>query len=111
MTALLREHMAYELIPHSGKVVVLDNQLGVLSAFHGLLENSINCAPVWNSLKRKYVGMLSVTDFIDILRHMHSKCKKEKESEEAGGSVSSTISKEIEKHTIADWQGGPESQN
>jgi len=98
--------MAYELIPHSGKVVVLDSQLGVLSAFHGLLENNINCAPVWNSQKHKYVGMLSVTDFIDILQHLHSKRENEKQNEAVeGGSVSSTSKLSMEKHTIADWQG------
>lgn len=70
--AALKKQMAYELIPTSGKVVVFDSTLSVLQAFHGLLENNMNCAPVWDSEMQRYVGMLSVTDFIDILRHSYS---------------------------------------
>lgn len=67
-----KEHMAYELISQSGKVVVFDSELGVLHALDGLLLHDINCAPVWDSRRQKYVGMLSVTDFIDVLRHTYS---------------------------------------
>lgn len=70
----LKEHMAYELIPNSGKVVVFDSELSVLQSFQGLLEHDINCAPVFDSAQRRYLGMLSVTDFIDILRHSYG-CK------------------------------------
>lgn len=70
----LKLHMAYELIPNSGKVVVFDSELSVLQSFQGLLEHDINCAPVFDSSQRRYLGMLSVTDFIDILRHSYG-CK------------------------------------
>lgn len=70
----LKLHLAYELIPNSGKVVVFDSELSVLQSFQGLLEHDINCAPVFDSAQRRYLGMLSVTDFIDILRHSYG-CK------------------------------------
>lgn len=73
--ATLKEHMAYELIPNSGKVVVFDSELSVLQSFQALLEHDINCAPVFDSAQRRYLGMLSVTDFIDILRHSY--CSKD----------------------------------
>lgn len=32
-----------------------------------MLVHDLSCAPVWDSIKRKYVGLLSVSDFLDIL--------------------------------------------
>jgi len=69
-TGVLSKYLAYQMIPHSGKVLVFDSALNVLQAFQGLLENDMNCAPVWDSQLSRYVGMLSVTDFIDILKHV-----------------------------------------
>jgi 5'-AMP-activated protein kinase regulatory gamma subunit len=63
----MSSHMVYELIPNSGKVVVFDSELQVKHTFTGLLHNAVNCGPVWDKKKRGYVGMLSVTDFIEIL--------------------------------------------
>lgn len=37
----------------------------------------MNCAPVWDSDLQRYVGMLSVTDFIDILRHSYTHTDKQ----------------------------------
>eukprot|EP00462_Mataza_sp_D1_P027893 CAMPEP_0175176814 /NCGR_PEP_ID=MMETSP0087-20121206/34015_1 /TAXON_ID=136419 /ORGANISM="Unknown Unknown, Strain D1" /LENGTH=471 /DNA_ID=CAMNT_0016468673 /DNA_START=58 /DNA_END=1473 /DNA_ORIENTATION=- len=75
--AALKKHLAYNLIPGSGKVVVFDSQLPVSAAFCGLKENEMRCAPVWDSVNKRYLGMLSVTDFIDILRH-HYVCSDKK---------------------------------
>lgn len=44
----LSAHTAYELIPESGKVVVLDVELPVRQAFHALHEQSIASAPLWD---------------------------------------------------------------
>ncbi|CBJ30066.1 5\'-AMP-activated protein kinase subunit gamma-1 (AMPK gamma-1 chain) (AMPKg) [Ectocarpus siliculosus] len=42
----LRNHACYDLLKHSGKA-----------------------APLWDSRERRFVGLMTVTDFIDILRH------------------------------------------
>lgn len=63
------------MIPASGKVVVFDHDLPVKYAFYGLLEHHIKCAPIWDSVKMDFVGMLTVTDFIDILRHFYHQDK------------------------------------
>lgn len=63
--------MTYKLIPDSGKMVVFDSRLQILDALNGLLHHDINCAPVWDSVGRHYIGMLTVSDYIDILRHAH----------------------------------------
>jgi hypothetical protein len=59
------------MIPASGKMVVLDVDLPVKVAFRALIENQIKSAPLWDSSTRDYAGMITVTDFIDILRHFY----------------------------------------
>lgn len=61
----------YTLMPTSAKLVVLDTQLLVKKAFFSLLVNNVRAAPLWDSTKRQYVGMLTITDFINILRHYY----------------------------------------
>lgn len=73
--AILRKFTGY-ILPSSGKVVVFDHRLPIRHAFMGLVEHDIKCGPVWNRLVRDFIGMLAVTDFIDILIHFHSMQKK-----------------------------------
>jgi len=47
--------------------VIFDSQLVVKHAFDGMVHHDLTCAPVWDSWKKKYVGLLSVSDFLDIL--------------------------------------------
>ena len=62
----LQRHTAYELIPESNKVVVLDTELPVRRAFHACYEQGITAAPLWDERAQAFVGMLSAGDFIDI---------------------------------------------
>lgn len=64
---ILGNHSAYHLLADSGKVVVFDSELPVKFAFFALVEHDIKCAPIWNSELGDYSGMITVTDFIDIL--------------------------------------------
>lgn len=89
-----RFHKCYDLIPTSAKLVVFDTQLQVKKAFYALVYNGEYCwplnkklhgyrtiiwlflfffegvraAPLWDSNKQSFVGMLTITDFIKILR-------------------------------------------
>jgi chemotaxis protein histidine kinase CheA len=65
--SILSQFQTHHLIPHSGKVVIFDSQLVVKHAFDAMLIHDLSCAPVWDSWKKKYVGLLSVSDFLDIL--------------------------------------------
>ena len=38
-------------------------------AFFALVANGLRAAPLWDSSKQTFVGMLTITDFINILRH------------------------------------------
>jgi 5'-AMP-activated protein kinase regulatory gamma subunit len=61
-------YRCYDLIPISAKLVVFDTQLVVKKAFFALLSNGVRAAPLWESNKQEFVGMLTITDFINILR-------------------------------------------
>ena len=90
MTSTLQRHLVFETIPISGKVVVFDSELQVRYAFTGLLQHGVNCAPVWNHSRRGYIGLLSVTDFLEILVHTY-------ETHKSGRA-------EIGSLKISDWQ-------
>ncbi|KAJ0093658.1 hypothetical protein Patl1_25105 [Pistacia atlantica] len=72
VSGFLSTHTAYELLPESGKVVALDIDLPVKQAFHILYEQGISMAPLWDFCKGRFVGVLSASDFILILRETKS---------------------------------------
>ncbi|KAG8182890.1 hypothetical protein JTE90_004255 [Oedothorax gibbosus] len=61
-------YRCYDLIPVSAKLVIFDTQLLVKKAFFALVHNGVRAAPLWDSNSRSFVGMLTITDFINILR-------------------------------------------
>ncbi|XP_045510428.1 uncharacterized protein LOC123705603 isoform X2 [Colias croceus] len=61
-------HKCYDLIPTSAKLVVFDTQLLVKKAFFALVYNGVRAAPLWDSQRQQFVGMLTITDFIKILQ-------------------------------------------
>lgn len=93
ISAFLSAHTAYDLLPDSGKVTVLDVDLPVKQAFHILYEQGISVAPLWDSSRGQFVGMLSALDFILILR-------------ELGNRGSDLTDEELETHTISAWKQG-----
>ncbi|KAM9332053.1 5'-AMP-activated protein kinase subunit gamma-2-like [Pholidichthys leucotaenia] len=60
-------HKCYDIIPTSSKLVVFDTSLQVKKAFFALVANGVRAAPLWESKKQSFVGMLTITDFINIL--------------------------------------------
>ncbi|CAH9148842.1 unnamed protein product [Cuscuta epithymum] len=91
ITAVLCAHIAYELLPESGKVIALDVELPVKQAFHILHEQGIPMAPLWDSNRGNFVGVLSALDFILIMR-------------ELGTHGSNLTEEELETHTISAWK-------
>jgi 5'-AMP-activated protein kinase regulatory gamma subunit len=62
----------YDCMPNSGKVMVFDIDLPVRDAFQVAAVNDISFATLWDGQSSQLVGMLTVTDLIDILLHYHS---------------------------------------
>ena len=85
-----RFHKCYDLIPTSAKLVVFDTELLVKKAFFALVYNGVRAAPLWDSKNQKFVGMLTITDFIRILQMYYKSPTAEME--------------ELEEHKLATWR-------
>ncbi|GFT93086.1 5'-AMP-activated protein kinase subunit gamma-2 [Trichonephila clavipes] len=69
--AFLGSHPCYDVMPTSGKVVVFSVELLVKNAFSALVSNEIKAAPLWDASILDFVGMLTISDFINVLRHYY----------------------------------------
>lgn len=87
----LTSHTVYEILPDSGKVVVLDLSMPIKRAFHVLHEQGISLAPLWDSDTQQFVGMLTPSDFVSIILQI-------------GGQRAILSEEELETHTIAAWK-------
>ncbi|MCL7044976.1 hypothetical protein MKW94_014673, partial [Papaver nudicaule] len=93
ISVFLSTHTAYELLPESGKVIALDVNLPVKQAFHILYEQGITVAPLWDFCNAQFVGVITASDFVLILR-------------ELGKHGSNLTEEELETHTISAWKEG-----
>ncbi|XP_078083955.1 5'-AMP-activated protein kinase subunit gamma-1 isoform X1 [Mustelus asterias] len=68
----MKAHQCYDAIPTSSKLVVFDITLQVKKAFLAMVANGVRAAPLWNSKEQCFVGMLTITDFINILHRYYT---------------------------------------
>uniref|UniRef100_A0A8C1II10 Protein kinase, AMP-activated, gamma 2 non-catalytic subunit a n=1 Tax=Cyprinus carpio TaxID=7962 RepID=A0A8C1II10_CYPCA len=67
----MKLHKCYDIVPTSSKLVVFDTTLQVKKAFFALVANGVRAAPLWETKKQSFVGMLTITDFINILHRYY----------------------------------------
>ncbi|KAL2097736.1 hypothetical protein ACEWY4_006943 [Coilia grayii] len=67
----MKSHKCYDIIPTSSKLVVFDTSLQVKKAFFALVANGVRAAPLWDTKRQSFVGMLTITDFIIILHRYY----------------------------------------
>ncbi|XP_037331134.1 5'-AMP-activated protein kinase subunit gamma-1 isoform X2 [Pungitius pungitius] len=67
----MKNHSCYNAIPTSCKLVIFDTKLQVKRAFLALVANGLRAAPLWDSKLQRFVGMLTITDFINILHYYY----------------------------------------
>ncbi|XP_072198058.1 5'-AMP-activated protein kinase subunit gamma-3 isoform X2 [Excalfactoria chinensis] len=67
----MRSHCCYDAVPTSCKLVVFDTTLEIKKAFVALVANGVRAAPLWDSKVQSFVGMLTITDFINILHRYY----------------------------------------
>ncbi|XP_063695761.1 uncharacterized protein LOC134827137 isoform X3 [Culicoides brevitarsis] len=91
-----RFHKCYDLVPTSAKLVVFDTQLLVKKAFYALVYNGVRAAPLWDSERQEFVGMLTITDFIKILRMYYTSPNSSME--------------QLEEHKLDTWRSALSSQ-
>uniref|UniRef100_A0A8C3HHA2 Protein kinase AMP-activated non-catalytic subunit gamma 3 n=1 Tax=Chrysemys picta bellii TaxID=8478 RepID=A0A8C3HHA2_CHRPI len=89
----LRNHHCYAAVPTSSKLLVFDTTLQMKKAFLALVANGVRAAPLWDSKQQCFVGMLTITDFINILHRYYR----------------SPLVQiyELEEHKIETWREGP----
>ncbi|PAV22297.1 CBS-domain-containing [Pyrrhoderma noxium] len=69
--AHLRSRTNYDSFPVSYRIIVLDTKLEVRKALQCLLYNGVVSAPLWNSEKSKFAGMLTVSDIIHLIQYYY----------------------------------------
>ncbi|KAG6842603.1 hypothetical protein C0991_000129 [Blastosporella zonata] len=67
----LKGHTSYDAFPVSFRLIVLDTKLNVKKALQCLLLNGVVSAPLWNSEKSKFAGMLTVLDIIHLIQYYY----------------------------------------
>ncbi|XP_015214981.1 5'-AMP-activated protein kinase subunit gamma-1 isoform X4 [Lepisosteus oculatus] len=67
----MMSHCCYDAIPTSSKLVIFDTTLQVKKAFFALVANGVRAAPLWDNKIQRFVGMLTITDFINILHRYY----------------------------------------
>uniref|UniRef100_A0A4W4GV68 CBS domain-containing protein n=1 Tax=Electrophorus electricus TaxID=8005 RepID=A0A4W4GV68_ELEEL len=84
-------HCCYDAIPTSSKLVIFDTTLQVKKAFFALVANGVRAAPLWDNKQQCFVGMLTITDFINILHRYYKSPMVQ--------------IYELEEHKIETWRG------
>ncbi|XP_071733400.1 sucrose nonfermenting 4-like protein isoform X2 [Rutidosis leptorrhynchoides] len=67
----LSSYKAFDLMPNSGKVFVLDDNMTIEEAFLRMHEEGLAIAPLWDAANLQISGMLTSSDFILILIELH----------------------------------------
>ncbi|XP_051010033.1 5'-AMP-activated protein kinase subunit gamma-3 [Acomys russatus] len=67
----MQEHSCYDAMATSSKLVIFDTTLEIKKAFFAMVENGVRAAPLWDSKKQCFVGMLTITDFILVLHRYY----------------------------------------
>lgn len=60
---------SYDVLPVSYRLVVLDTLLLVKKLLTILLQNNIVSAPLWNSKTSRFDGLLTLSDFINVIQY------------------------------------------
>uniref|UniRef100_UPI003AAAC012 5'-AMP-activated protein kinase subunit gamma-1 isoform X1 n=1 Tax=Centroberyx gerrardi TaxID=166262 RepID=UPI003AAAC012 len=87
----MKSHCCYDAIPTSCKLVIFDTTLQVKKAFFALVANGLRAAPLWDNKLQRFVGMLTITDFINILHRYYKSPMVQ--------------IYELENHKIETWRG------
>ena len=86
----MKYRTCYDIMPKSSKLVIFDTQLGVKRAFFALVYNGVRAAPLWDTKRQRFTGLLTITDFILILQKYYKEPHSKIE--------------ELEEHRIETWK-------
>lgn len=65
----LKVRTSYDVLPLSYRLVVLDVDLLIKKCIGVLVQNGIVSAPLWDSKRSKFVGLLTSNDFLNVIQY------------------------------------------
>lgn len=65
----LKIRTSYDVLPMSFRLVLLDTDLLIRKSLAILLQNGIVSAPLWDSHKSTFAGLLTSTDYINVIQY------------------------------------------
>lgn len=67
----LKVRTSYDVLPLSFRLIVLDTDLLIKKTLNILLQNSIVSAPLWDSQRGRFAGILTATDYINVIQYYY----------------------------------------
>ncbi|CAK7216224.1 AMP-activated serine/threonine-protein kinase regulatory subunit [Sporothrix curviconia] len=67
--AFLKIRTSYDVLPLSFRLIVLDTDLLIRKSLTILIQNNIVSAPLWDSHNSTFAGLLTSTDFINVIQY------------------------------------------
>ena len=67
----MKSQTSYDVLPVSFRLIILDTSLLVKRALSILLSNNIVTAPLWNTNSSSFAGLLTASDFINVIRYYY----------------------------------------
>ncbi|ROT38896.1 CBS-domain-containing protein [Sodiomyces alkalinus F11] len=65
----LKVRTSYDVLPLSFRLIVLDTDLLIKKSLNILIQNSIVSAPLWDSHTSTFAGLLTATDYINVIQY------------------------------------------
>ncbi|KKY19392.1 putative nuclear protein snf4 [Phaeomoniella chlamydospora] len=65
----LKLRTTYDILPLSVRLIVFDTGLTVKESLNILIQNGIVSAPLWDSATSVFAGLLTVTDYINVIQY------------------------------------------
>ena len=70
ITAFLREHTCYDVMPEHSKVVVLSTAAPVSLALHALVAQHMTSVALWDRFEDRFVSVVHATDLFSVLMRL-----------------------------------------
>ncbi|EQK98764.1 nuclear protein SNF4 [Ophiocordyceps sinensis CO18] len=67
----LKVRTSYDVLPLSFRLIVLDTDLLIKKSLSILIQNAIVSAPLWDSETSRFAGILTATDFINVIQYYY----------------------------------------
>ncbi|KAI9814278.1 MAG: AMP-activated serine/threonine-protein kinase regulatory subunit [Phylliscum demangeonii] len=67
--AFLKVRTSYDVLPLSYRLITLDTSLLVKKSLNTLIQNGIVSAPLWDSNSSTFAGLLTTSDYINVIQY------------------------------------------